>query len=124
MISSLGKFLNVSTFVGGFDIPLNMSIVPHVVIGTPCGIFDMINCDFLCIDFIKVLVVDDAEEMFEQNGFFNQIRCILLYLNDDRQLIILSTSKLEEILDQLFDTMQNPECIILPDEKPSLDRIY
>lgn len=71
-----------------------------------------------------MLVIDDTEEMFKCNGFFNQIRNILLFLNNDRQLIILSTSKLEEILDQFFDIMQNPECIIVPDEKPSLDRIY
>lgn len=71
-----------------------------------------------------MLLIDDAEEMFKCLGFFNQIRSILLFLNNDCQLIILSTSKLEEILDQFFDIMQNPECIIVSDEKPSLDRIY
>lgn len=124
MITSLGKFLNVSTSIGDFDVPLNVSLVPHIVISTPCGLSNMIKCNSLCKNFIKMLVIDDTEEMFKCNGFFNQIRNILLFLNNDRQLIILSTSKLEEILDQFFDIMQNPECIIVPDEKPSLDRIY
>jgi len=84
----------------------------------------MINCSSLCKDFIKILIIDDAEEMFDCNGFFNQIRHILLFLNNDRQLIILSTSKLEEILDQFSDVMQNPEYIIVPDEKPLLKGMY
>lgn len=115
--------MNVSTCIGGTNVPRKVSPVPHVVISTPQGLCDMINCNSLSKDFIKMLVIDDADEMIKSIGFFNKIRRILLFLKDDRQLIILSTSKLEEILDHFSDTMQNPEYIILPDEKPSLEGI-
>lgn len=115
--------MNVSTCIGGTNVPRKVSPVPHVVISTPQGLCDMIDCNSLCKDYIKMLVIDDADEMIKSNGFFNKIRHIILFLKNDRQLIILSTSKLEEILDQFSDTMQNPEYIILPDEKPSLDGI-
>lgn len=115
--------MNVSTCIGGANVPRKVSPVPHIVISTPQGLCDMINCNSLSKDFIKMLIFDDADEMIKSIGFFNKIRHILLFLNNDRQLIILSTSKLEEILDNFSDTMQNPEYIILPDEKPSLDGI-
>jgi translation initiation factor 4A len=121
MIKSFGKFLNVSTCIGGSNVPRKVSPVPHVVISTPHGLCDMINCNSLCKDFIKILVVDDADEMFNYNGFFNNIRRVLLFLNNNPQLIVLSTSKLEEIFDQFSEVMQNPEYIIVPDEKPSLE---
>lgn len=124
MIKSFGKFLNVSTCIGGFHVPCKLSPVPHVVISTPRSLFDMINCSSLCKHFIKMLIVDDADEMFNCSGFLNQIGHILLFLNNDRQLIILSTSKLEEIIDQFSDIMQNPEYIVVPDEKPSLNGVY
>lgn len=84
----------------------------------------MISCKSLCKDFIKMLIVDDADEMLRCNGFFNKIRHILLFLNNNRQLIIMSTSKIEEIFDQFSDLMKNPEYILEPNEKPSLNGIY
>lgn len=122
-MKSIGTFLNVSTCIGGTNVPRKLSPVPHVVISTLQGLCEMINCNSLCKDFIKMLVIDDAEEMFKCNGFFNKIRHILLFLNNNRQLIVMSTSNIEEILDQFSDLMQNPEYILVPNEKPSLNDI-
>jgi len=123
-MKSIGKFLNVTTCIGGTNVPRKLSPVPHVVISTLQGLYDMINCKSLSKDFIKMLVIDDAEDMLKCNGFFNKIRYVLLFLNNNRQLIIMSTSKIEEILDQFSDLMQNPEYILAPNEKPSLNGIY
>jgi len=123
-MNSIGKFLNVTTCIGGTNVPRKLSPVPHVVISTLQGLYEMINCKSLSKDFIKMLVIDDAEDMLKCNGFFNKIRYVLLFLNNNRQLIIMSTSKIEEILDQFSDLMQNPEYILAPDEKPSLNGIY
>lgn len=116
--------MNVSTCIGGANVPRKVSPVPHVVISTPHSLCDMINCNSLCKKFIKMLMLDDADEMFKSKGFFNIIREVLLFLNNDRQIMVLSTSKLEEILDQFSGVMQDPEHIILPDEKPLLNGIY
>lgn len=124
MILSLGKFLNVSTCVSGIDVPHKILPVPHVIISTLRGLCDMINCNSLCKDFIKMLVIDDADEMFKNRGVFNQIRQVLLFLDNNRQLIVVSTTKLEEIEDQFSDAMKNPMYLILPDEKPPLSSMY
>lgn len=123
-MKSIGKFLNVITCIGGTNVPRKLSPVPHVVISTLQGLYEMINCKSLSKDFIKMLVIDDAEDMLKCNGFLNKIRYVLLFLNNNRQLIIMSTSKIEEILDQFSDLMQNPEYILAPNEKPSLNGIY
>ncbi|XP_022179544.1 uncharacterized protein LOC111040098 isoform X2 [Myzus persicae] len=120
-MKSIGKFLNVSTCIGGTNVPRKLSPVPHVVISTLQGLCEMISCNSLCKDFIKMLIIDDAEEMFKCNEFSNKIGYILLFLNNNHQLIIMSTSKVEEILDQFSDLMKNPEYILVPDEKPSLN---
>lgn len=116
--------MNVSTCIGGNNVPRKVSPVPHIVISTPNGLCDMINCNSLCKDFIKMVVIDDTDEMIKCRGFFNLIGQILLFLNIDRQLIILSSSRLEDILDQFSQTMQDPEHIIVPDLKPSLNGMY
>lgn len=123
MIKSLGKFLNVSICIGNKYIPKEL-LVDHVVICTPDNLCDMIRSNSPCKDFIKMLVIDDADEMLNRKAFFNQMRQILLYFNNDPQLIILSSSKFEEILDFFSDKMSNPEFIIMSDERPSLNCMY
>lgn len=71
-----------------------------------------------------MLVVDDADEMFKCYGFPNHIRNVLRFLNSGCQLVIVSTSKLDEIFDQFSDMMHNPEFIIMSDEKPFLEGTY
>lgn len=112
--------MNVSTCIGGTNVPRKVSPVPHIVISTLHGLCEMINCNSLCKDFIDMLIIDDAEEMIKYE-LLNKIRQVLLFLNNDRQIIILLNSKFEEILDQFSYTMQNPEHIIVPDERPSLN---
>lgn len=113
--------MDVSTCIGGTNVPRKVSPVPHVVVSTLQDLCDMIKFNSLCKDFIKILVFDDADELFKYYGLFNQIRYVLLFLNSNRQIIIGSSSRLEEILDQFSDVMQNPEYIIVPDDKPCLD---
>lgn len=123
MVKSLGKFLNVSVCIGDSYIPI-VSPVSHVMICTPHNLCDIIRSNSLCKDFIKMLIIDDADEMLKSSAFFNQMRQILLFFNNELQLIILSSSKFEEILDFFSDTLPNPEYIIMSDERPSLDSMY
>lgn len=123
MIKSLGKFLNVSIRIGSKYIPKEL-LVDHVVICTPHNLCDMIKINSPCKDFIKMLVIDDADEMLKRKFFFNQMRQILLFFNNEPQLIILSSSNFEEILDFFSDKTSNPEFIIMSDERPSLDCVY
>ncbi|XP_050423891.1 probable ATP-dependent RNA helicase ddx52 isoform X2 [Adelges cooleyi] len=120
MIKSLGRFLKVFTCIGSKNVPKKVAPVPHVVISTPQDLCEMIDCDSLNSRFIKILAVDDVDDMLDCNGFWSQIRRILLFLNSDRQLIILSTSKLEAVLDHFSDKMSNAVNFLAPDEKPSL----
>lgn len=124
MIKSFGKFLNVSTCIGGTNGPHKVSPVPHVIVSTLCSLCEMINYKSLCKDFIKMLVIDDADEMFMHNGFSNQIKNVLQFLNSDCQLVIVSTSKLEDVFEHFSDMMHNPEHIIMPDVVPYLKGIY
>jgi len=116
--------LNISTHIGGTNFPAKVSPVPHIIVSTLDDLCNMIKCNLLNKDFVKILLIDDVDDIFKNNGFSNHIRHVLLFLNNDRQLIVASTSKLEEIIDHFVDLMHDPEYIIVPDERPSLDGIY
>lgn len=125
MIESFGKFLNVSTSIGSVDVLREaFPAVPHVVISTLQPLVEMINCRLLCKDFVNLLVIDDADELFNCVGFYDQIEHVLLYFNKDCRLMIFSTSKIDEILDLFSGRLHNPEYIIKPEEKPCLAGAY
>lgn len=44
----------------------------HVVVGTPGRVFDMMKKGFLKTDYLRVFILDEADEMLSK-GFKNQI---------------------------------------------------
>ncbi|XP_050520117.1 probable ATP-dependent RNA helicase ddx52 isoform X2 [Daktulosphaira vitifoliae] len=98
MVKSLGRFLKVFTCIGSKNVPRKVAPVPHVII----------------------IVVDDVDDMINDISFCKQMKQILLFLHNDRQLILSSSSKLEAMLDIFSDCMKDPVHMILPDIKPSL----
>lgn len=44
----------------------------HVVVGTPGRVFDMMKKGFLKADYLKVFILDEADEMLSR-GFKSQI---------------------------------------------------
>ena len=68
--------VKVHACVGGTVVKEDIKILKkggvHVVVGTPGRIIDMIKKKFLKTDYLKVLVIDDADEMLSC-GYKEQI---------------------------------------------------
>ncbi|XP_050520119.1 uncharacterized protein LOC126893716 isoform X4 [Daktulosphaira vitifoliae] len=120
MVKSLGRFLKVFTCIGSKNVPRKVAPVPHVIISIPQDLCLMIDNGSLYCNFIKIVVVDDVDDMINDISFCKQMKQILLFLHNDRQLILSSSSKLEAMLDIFSDCMKDPVHMILPDIKPSL----
>ena len=59
--------IKVHAFVGGRFVKEDIRILKagvHVVVGTPGRIYDMMKHGFMKIDYIKLIVLDEADEIF------------------------------------------------------------
>ena len=77
VITSIGDYskVKVVALIGGTDIRADLYTLKdgvHVAVGTPGRIYDMINRGILDITKLKVLVLDEADQMLDR-GFKEQI---------------------------------------------------
>ena len=70
---------------------------PHIVIGTPGRINDHIKQRKLQLSDVSILVLDEADTMFDM-GFAQQIKQILLSVPKDRQTMLFSATMPDAIL--------------------------
>ena len=63
----------------------------HIVVGTPGRVFDMLNRGYLSPKWIKMIVLDEADEMLSR-GFKDQIYEIFQKLNTSIQVSFVSVS--------------------------------
>jgi len=129
VISSLGSCmsgLRVKTLIGGTSIQDDAedirSSCPHIIVGCTGRIFDMFRRRYLNGDDIKVLVLDEADEMLSQ-GFQEKIHQIFSFLPEDLQVVLFSATLPSEILDITNHFMRQPIKITMEAEKLNLECI-
>lgn len=108
---SVGDFLGVNICVGGDNIPKKLSVVPHVVVGTPNGIFNMIECKSLNTRCIQTVVLNKADKMLSSN-YPKLIEGIMAKLEKNKQVTVVTSDKLDHVLDLYMDTLRDPLVII------------
>ncbi len=69
----------------------------NIVIGTPGRIMDHIRRHTLKLDFLRCLILDEADEMLNM-GFREDIEAILEFIPDERQTVLFSATMPPEIL--------------------------
>ena len=77
-VRTLGNFMNVQSHVcrGGAN---QIDCRPHVVLGTPDQVFELIRKRSLSTSCIKFLILDDLDKILS-NGYKDQIYDIYRYL--------------------------------------------
>jgi ATP-dependent RNA helicase RhlE len=70
---------------------------PRIIIATPGRLQDHLNQRTLKLDEVKVIVLDEADRMFDM-GFAPQIERILLSVPKDRQTMLFSATMPDEIM--------------------------
>jgi len=99
-----------------------LSLGVHVVVGTPGRVFDMINRRNLNTAHIKMFVLDEADEMLSR-GFKDQIYDVFKTLNEDIQVVLLSATMPEEVLEVTKRFMRDPIRILVKKEELTLEGI-
>ena len=94
----------------------------HVVVGTPGRVQDMMNRGYLSTKSLKMLIVDEADEMLGL-GFLEQINEIIKMIPPDCQICLFSATVSDEIITLTKDIMNNPAKILVKKENLTLEGI-
>lgn len=127
VILSLGDFLNVQCHacIGGKSIGEDIRRLDYgvqVVSGTPGRVFDMIQRKNLRTRNIKMLVIDEADEMLNK-GFKEQIYDIYRYLPPSTQVVLISATLPQEVLEMTRRFMNEPVKILVKRDELTLEGI-
>ncbi len=120
------KSLKTQLLVGGTstetDIKLLKDNSPHIIIGCPGRIHDMLRRKFILQGTIKFVVLDEADEMLSI-GFKDQVYNIFQYLSNDIQIALFSATMPNSLYSLTEKFMRNPVRIIVKAEQLTLEGI-
>ena len=95
---------------------------PHVIIGCPGRIYDMLRRKHIDTEKLNLLVLDEADEMLS-SGFKEQIYNIFQYLNNDVQVSLFSATIPNDLYSLTNQFMRDPVKILVKQEKLTLQGI-
>jgi len=125
-ISQFLEDIKVVTLVGGESVDNNVRTLkndtPHVVIGTPGRVYDMIRRHALVTKNIQTFLLDEADEMLS-HGFKEQVQDIFSRLPQNVQTCIFSATIPRYVFDITNKFMTSPLQIIVKAEQLTLEGI-
>lgn len=125
-IGSMTKGLRVQCAYGGAAVEEGSSFssksVPHVICGCPGRVFDMMRRDRISSHKIKIVVLDEADELLS-SGFKEQVYNIFQYLSPDVQVVLVSATLPESMNGVIDKIMRNPIKISVKREMLTLEGI-
>uniref|UniRef100_A0AAR2JRQ7 RNA helicase n=1 Tax=Pygocentrus nattereri TaxID=42514 RepID=A0AAR2JRQ7_PYGNA len=127
VLLALGDYMNVQCHacIGGTNVGEDIRKLDygqHVVAGTPGRVFDMIRRRSLRTRAIKMLVLDEADEMLNK-GFKEQIYDVYRYLPPATQVVLISATLPHEILEMTNKFMTDPIRILVKRDELTLEGI-
>ena len=127
VITELSSYSNIKTLKVVGKTSINICIQeleknPHVIVGTPGRILDMINRKYLYTDKIKMLIFDEADEILS-HGFKDTIYNIVQTIPKDTQVCLFSATLPKDVLELTEKFMDEPERILVKKEQLTLEGI-
>ncbi|MEX0920581.1 MAG: DEAD/DEAH box helicase [Candidatus Pacearchaeota archaeon] len=118
---SKNKHLNIATVYGGVSIEDQIRDLrrSEVVVGTPGRILDHLSRKTIDLSNVKVLVLDEADRMFDM-GFIHDVTDIIQFCPKERQTLLFSATISSDIAKISKRYMKDPEQISAePEVDPS-----
>lgn len=105
-----------------FEAKKSINKGPTIAIGTPGRILDMIRRRYLSTKYVKIFVLDEADEMLSP-GFQNEIRTIIEEIPQSTQICIFSATLPVYVLELTEKFMPEAIRIIVKNEELTLEGI-
>ncbi|WP_028986618.1 DEAD/DEAH box helicase [Thermicanus aegyptius] len=130
-LRKISKFKRIKTLpiYGGQSIGHQIRALKQgvqVVIGTPGRIIDHLNRKTLKLDHVRIVVLDEADEMLDM-GFIDDIESILRSVPADRQTLLFSATMPAEIRSLANRYMKDPQTVRVNREEvaaPLIEQVY
>jgi len=118
-----GKAVRSATIIGEVNVKRQVEALkakPHIVVGTPGRVLELIKMKKLKAHQVKSLVIDEGDKLLSDNNI-DTVKAVIKTTLRDRQLSIFSASISEESIKYAFDMMKEPVLIQLSGEKVNAD---
>ncbi|XP_073308287.1 eukaryotic initiation factor 4A-3 [Primulina huaijiensis] len=127
VILAIGDYINIQAHacIGGKSVGEDIRKLEHgvqVVSGTPGRVCDMIKRRTLRTRSIKLLILDESDEMLSR-GFKDQIYDVYRYLPPELQVVLISATLPNEILEITSKFMSDPVRILVKRDELTLEGI-
>ncbi len=122
-IRTLGKFtgLRSATVYGGVAMQPQENALRNgvdIIVACPGRLLDHINRGTARLDNVEMLVLDEADRMFDM-GFLPDVRRILSHLPTQRQTLLFSATFMPEIEQLASQALKNPQRVAIGLTRPA-----
>ena len=118
--------INIKLLIGGTNLRDDLMYLdkkqPQIIIGCPGRILDLMYKNYIYSDNIKLVVIDEADEMFSY-GFKEQIYKLLDKLKKDIQIALFSATIPDELHKLIDSFMKEPTKILVKADMLTLEGI-
>eukprot|EP00158_Paraphelidium_tribonemae_P002776 Partr_v1_DN25653_c1_g1_i3_m4712 putative (RNA) helicase len=127
VVLAFGDYMNVQCHacIGGTSIGEDIKKLEHgqhIISGTPGRVYDMIKRRHLRTRNVKMLILDEADEMLSQ-GFKEQIYDVYRHLPPNCQVVIVSATMPQEVLELTSKFMTDPIRVLVKRDELTLEGI-
>jgi translation initiation factor 4A len=126
--TTIGSYMQLQVLcaIGGSNIRENIKALEggaQFIVGTPGRIYDLVNRNVLDRSNIRVLIIDEADQMLE-DLFYKQVMCILQKgFPEQTQVALFSATMPSEVIEVANTILRNPVRILMNPEAVPLDGI-
>ena len=125
-LSNMITGIRIKTVIGGSSIDEDANEIrenpPHIIVGCPGRVFDMIRRRHINANKFKLVILDEADEMLS-SGFKDQVYNIFQHLNKNVQIALFSATLPNNIYQITNKFMRNPVKISVKAESLTLEGI-
>lgn len=128
VFKTMSSFMNVDIklLIGGTNLKDDLNYLekknPHIIIGCPGRILDLMYKNYIDSNNINIVVIDEADEMFSY-GFKDQIYNLLSKLEKNIQIALFSATMPEELHTLIESFMKEPTKILVKADMLTLEGI-
>ncbi|MBI5120553.1 MAG: DEAD/DEAH box helicase [Rhodospirillales bacterium] len=112
VFGGVGQMPQVKSLANGTD----------VLIATPGRLLDLMNQGHVKLDFVEMLVLDEADRMLDM-GFIHDVRRIAAKLPKQRQTLLFSATMAKSVEELANTLLTNPERVEITPEATTVERI-
>ncbi|KAI7868648.1 P-loop containing nucleoside triphosphate hydrolase protein [Spinellus fusiger] len=124
VVQQMSKFTNITnTLVVKDSLARNQHVSGQIIVGTPGSVQDVIRKRLLPVGNVKLLVLDEADNMLDQSGMSDQSTRIKTMLTNNPQIVLFSATFPEHVTRFASRFAPNANEITLKREQLSVDAI-